>query len=153
MQTTEASVVFALDQERFALPLDCVERAVRVVEVTPLPKAPAIVDGVVNVQGRIVPVINLRRRFGVRERDIELSDHLLIARTVGLTLAMIVDAVSGVVECSERQLVASETVVPGAEYLQGIAKLADGMVLIHDLDTFLSFDEAQSIKQAMAARA
>jgi purine-binding chemotaxis protein CheW len=152
MQTTEAIVVFALDQERFALPLDCVERAVRVVEVTPLPKAPAIVDGVVNVQGRIVPVINLRRRFGVRERDIELSDHLLIAHSVGLTLAMIVDAVSGVVECSERQLVASETVVPGAEYLKGIAKLADGMVLIHDLDTFLSFDEAQSIKQSMAAR-
>ncbi|HLA33500.1 MAG TPA: chemotaxis protein CheW [Rhodocyclaceae bacterium] len=142
-------VIFVLDQQRFALPLDCVERAVRMVEVTPLPQAPAIVCGVVNVQGRIVPVINLRRRFGLAERKTVLSDQLLIARSTRRTLAMSVDAVSGVAECSD--CVAGAAIVPGIGYVKGIVKLADGLVLIHDLDTFLALDEAQSLEQALVA--
>ncbi len=144
-------VVFALDLGRYALALERVERAVRMVEVTPLPKSPAIVCGIVNVQGRLVPVINLRRRFGLPERATRLGDHLLIARSATRTLAMIVDAVSGVAECDTMELVASASIVPGTDYIQGIAKLADGMVLIHDLDRFLSLDEAQSLDQALAA--
>lgn len=144
-------VVFALDQGRYALALECVERAVRMVEVTPLPKTPEIVCGIVNVRGRLVPVINLRRRFGLPERATQLGDHLLIARSATRTLAMIVDTVSGVAECDAVEVVASASVVPGTDYIQGIAKLADGMVLIHDLDRFLSLDEAQSLDQALAA--
>lgn len=144
-------VIFALDQGRYALPLERVERAVRMVEVTPLPKTPAIVCGIVNVQGRLVPVIDLRRRFGLPERHMQLGDHLLIARSATRTLAMIVDMVSGVAECDPLEVIASASVVPGSDYVQGIAKLADGMVLIHDLDSFLSLDETQSLDQALAA--
>jgi purine-binding chemotaxis protein CheW len=56
-------VVFAFDEQRYALHLSAVERIVRMVEITPLPKAPEIVLGVVNVQGRIVPIVNIRKRF------------------------------------------------------------------------------------------
>lgn len=143
-------VIFALDQGRYALPLERVDRAVGMVEVTPLPKTPAIVRGIVNVQGRLVPVIDLRRRFGLPERNMRLDDHLLIARSATRTLAMIVDRVSGVVACDALEVVASASVVPGTDYVQGIAKLADGMVLIHDLDHFLSLDEAHSLDQALA---
>ena len=62
-------VVFALDEQRYALHLLAVERVVRAVEVTALPEAPEIVLGVVNVKGRIVPVINVRRRFRLPERN------------------------------------------------------------------------------------
>lgn len=146
-------VIFALDQGRYALPLDSVERVVRMVEVTPLPKAPVIVSGVVNVQGRLVPVINLRRRFALPERNVLLGDQLLIARSATLSLAMIVDAVIDVAACDAGDCVASASVVPGTEYVQGIAKLADGMVLIHDLDSFLSLAEAQSLERALATDA
>lgn len=144
-------VIFALDQGRYGLPLERVERAVRMVEVTPLPKTPAIVRGIVNVQGRLVPVIDLRRRFGLPERSTRLGDHLLIARSATRTLAMMVDGVRGVAECDPLEVVASASIVPGTDYVQGIAKLADGMVLIHDLDSFLSLDEAQSLDKALAA--
>ncbi len=144
-------VIFALDQARYALPLECVERAVRMVEVTPLPRTPAIVRGIVNVRGHLVPVIDLRRRFGLPEREARISDHLLIARSATRTLAMIVDAMTGVAECDALEVIASTSVVPGSDYVQGIAKLADGLVLIHDLDSFLSLDEAQSLDQALAA--
>lgn len=64
----EALVVFRLDERRYALPLSVVERVIRAVEVTPLPKAPPIVLGAIDVQGRVVPVLNVRRRFLMPDR-------------------------------------------------------------------------------------
>ncbi len=99
-------VVLTLDEQRYALHLSAVERIVRVVEVTPLPKAPEIVLGVVNVQGQIIPVINIRKRFCLPEREMNLSDQLIIAHTSRRTVALAADAVSGVVERSEQEVIA-----------------------------------------------
>jgi purine-binding chemotaxis protein CheW len=63
-------VVFALDEQRYALRLTAVERIVRAVEVTPLPKAPQIVLGVIDAQGRIIPVVDVRQRFRLTEREV-----------------------------------------------------------------------------------
>ncbi|HLQ26558.1 MAG TPA: chemotaxis protein CheW [Acidiferrobacterales bacterium] len=145
----DSVVVFTLEGQRIGLPLGTVERAVRVVDVTPLPKAPQIVRGLINVQGRIVPVVNTRKRFGIPEREVALSDQFLIAHTSTRTVAMWVDTVTGVVECNERDFVTAEAIVPGMEYVKGIVKLADGMILVHDLDTFLSLEEQQSLDQAI----
>lgn len=79
MNNLNQLVVFTLDEQRYALHLAAVERIVRVVEVTPLPKSPEIVLGVVNVQGRIIPVVNIRKRFRLPEREIALSNQLIIA--------------------------------------------------------------------------
>ena len=62
---------------------------------------------------------------------------------------MLVDMVTGGVECNERDFVTAEAVVPGMEYVKGIVKLAHGIVLIHDLDTFLSLEEQQSLDEAI----
>ena len=66
-------LVFALGDQRCALYLPVVDRVVRMVEITPLPKAPDIVLGVVNVHGEVIPVINVRKRFGLPQRDIALT--------------------------------------------------------------------------------
>lgn len=144
-------LAFRLDQRSFALPLAQAERALHAVAVTPLPQAPAIVLGVINVGGRIVPVIDLRRRFGLPERDLELTDHLLLARSVRRPLAMVVDAVLGVITCAATDFVPIDNVVAGTGYLRGIAKSPAGMILIHDLDSFLSLEEGQVLDEAMAA--
>lgn len=148
--TMNSLLAFRLDQRTFALPLAQTERAVLAVEITPLPRAPAIVSGIVNVGGRIVPVIDLRRRFGLPERDIELTDRLLLACTAHRPLAMIVDAVLGVVACEEKDCVPIDQIVAGTGYLRGIAKSPGGMILIHDLDTFLSLEEGQALDCALA---
>jgi purine-binding chemotaxis protein CheW len=126
-----------------------VERVVRVVEVTPLPQAPDIVLGVVNVQGRVIPVVNPRRRFRLPERDIALTDQLVIAHTTRRPVALVVDAVTGVLEYSGREAVGARDIVPGMEYVEGVVKLADGLVLIHDLDRFLSLDEVTALDRAI----
>lgn len=142
-------MVFTLDEQLYALSISTVDRIVRAVEVLPMPKMPEIVLGVINYHGQIVPVINLRRRFQLPEREITPSDHFILARTTRRPVVLVVDAILNVIECLPQTIVPVENVMPAAEYIKGIAKLPAGMVLIHDLDTFLSLDEEQTIHQVM----
>jgi purine-binding chemotaxis protein CheW len=142
-------VVFTLDEQRYALHLVTVERVVRMVEITPLPKAPEIVPGVINVQGRIVPVVNLRRRFGLAEGEIRLSDHIILAHTLKRVVALVVDTVNGIIERSDHEVIAAQRILPGLEYVEGVTKLDEGLILIHDLGTCLSLEEGKMLDAAM----
>src|SRR4051812_45101682 len=119
-------IVFELEAQRLGLRLETVERVVRVVELTALPNAPAIVLGVVNVQGRIIPVVDLRKKLRLSPRAIQLTDQLLIARGAARPLALIVDAVAAVTSYDEADFTAASAIVPGLEFLAGIVKLPDG---------------------------
>jgi len=141
-------IVFALDGQ-YALHLCNVERVVRAVEFTPLPKGPDIVLGVIDAYGTILPVLNIRRRFRLREREMELTDRLIIARTSSRRVALLVDSVSGVIERNGLDVVPADSIAPGMEYVEGIAKLDQDMVLIHDLDSFLSLDEERALDDAL----
>ncbi|KAF0216066.1 MAG: purine-binding chemotaxis protein [Geobacteraceae bacterium] len=149
MTDPDQLVVFTLENCRYAVPLPAVERAVRMVEITPLPQAPEIVLGIINLQGRIIPILNIRKRFRLPERKPGLSDQLLIARTAQRTVALVVDAVSDVIDHSPQETTAPPMIVPGLEYLAGVIKLADGMVFIHDLDVFLSLEEEDALEMAL----
>src|SRR5260221_4654754 len=142
-------VVFILDAMRYALRLASVERIVRIVEISALPKAPEIVLGIVNVHGEIIPVINVRKRFRLAEKDFDLSSHLLIALTTHRRVALAVDAVIGVIECSSGNTTDGHKILPRLDFVQGVMRLGDGLVLIHDLDTFLSLEEENSLELAM----
>jgi purine-binding chemotaxis protein CheW len=143
-------VAFSLDDSRYGLPLEAVERVVRIVEVTALPKAPDVVLGVVNVQGKVMPVVNLRARFRLPERSTVLSDQLVIARNAKRPLALLVDGVGGVLEYSQQEAAAAEAIVPGTDYIAGVVKRADGMILIQDLGRLLSLDEERDLDAAMS---
>ena len=149
MTATGRLLALMLDEQRYGLDLAAVEEVVRAVAVTPLPDAPDIVTGIVNVRGRVVPVVDIRRRFGLPVRTATLADQLIVATTARRSVAFVVDAVTDVLEWAERDVVAADAIVPGLGYLQGVAKLADGMVLIHDLDSLLSLDERQSLDRLL----
>ena len=146
-------VVFTLDERLYAVHLSAVSRVVHAVEITPLPKAPPIVIGVINLGGRIIPVVNIRRRFRLPERELELSDQFIVAAAPkhdahedgGRFLALAVDAVVGVRDLSAQDTTAAETILPGLEHLEGVAKTNEGLVLIHDLGTFLSLEEERAL--------
>lgn len=144
-------VVLDFDTLRIALPLSVVERVIRAVYVTPLPGAPAIVSGVANVQGRVIPVVDMRRRFRLPQREMALTDRLVIAHTAQRAVALVADSVGGVLERVGPDRVDAETILPGLEYVDGVVKFDDGLILIHDLDRFLSLDEAEVLDRAMAA--
>lgn len=143
--------VFCFDELRVALALACVERVVRAVYLTPLPDAPDIVLGVVNLQGRVIPAINLRKRFRLPDRAMRLSDQLVVARTVRRPVALVVDTVNGIFDYAEPDIASPDSILPDLEYVEGVVKLDDGLVLIHNLEHFLSLDEAEALDRAMAA--
>lgn len=145
----EEYVVISLDELRIALRLSVVERVIRAVYVSPLPDAPEIVSGVVNVQGRVIPVVNMRRRFRLADRLMVLTDRLVIAHTNQRPVALVADAVSGVLEYSEPDIIDAASILPDMAYVDGVAKLEDGLILIHDLGRFLSLDEASALERAM----
>lgn len=142
-------VVFNLADQRYALHLSAVERVVLIAELTALPKAPEIVLGIINVRGCIVPVVDTRRRFGLPAREVNLSDHLIIARTSRRVVALLADVVAGVVQHSRAAITAADQILRNLEYVEGVVKLDDGLIFIHDLDTFLSAAEERTLEQAM----
>ena len=149
MSQLQQLVGFALAGRRYAVSLAAVERIVHVMEVAPLPKAPEIVLGLINFAGRIIPVVDMRQRFRLPAREVGLYDHLIIARTSKREIAFIADGVAAVIECPEAEITAAAKIVPGLEYLQGVLKLKDGLIFIHDLERFLSLDEEKSLDEAM----
>lgn len=143
-------VAFRLDASRYALPLVDAERVLPMVAVSPLPKAPDVALGVVNVRGTILPVIDLRRRFGRPRRDPGVGGHLLVARTRRRRLVLAVDEVEGVVQIAAADVAVAASLVPGLGYLAGVAALPDGLVLIHDVDTLLALDEEAQLDAGLA---
>jgi purine-binding chemotaxis protein CheW len=149
MNDSTQLVAFTLDTCKFALPLSQVERIVNVVEITPLPKAPEVVIGVVNVQGRIIPVVDIRKRFRLPEREMNLNDKLILSQTSKRSVGIMVDAVMGVIECPKQEVIISEKILSGIGYVEGVVKLEDGLTLIHNIDSFLSLGEGKTLDDAM----
>lgn len=145
---TRQLVVFNLAAQRYALRLSAVERVVQIAELTVLPRAPEIVLGIVNVRGCVVPVVDTRRRFGLPAREINLSDHLIIARTSRRIVGLLADMVAGVVQHSRAAITAADQIIHNLDYVEGVIKLDDGLIFIHDLDTFLSEVEERTLEQA-----
>jgi purine-binding chemotaxis protein CheW len=146
-------VVFWLDQGRYALPLAVVDRIVRAVHVTPMPRAPGIVLGAIDVQGRVLPVFNMRRKFGLPERAVDPADHFLIAHTARRTVVLVIDAAQGVFQHAATAVTPAADIAPDLEHIRGVIQLDDGLVLIHDLEHFLSTDEARVLDEVMSQQA
>ena len=146
-------VVWMLGTQRYALPVAVVERVVPAMEITSLPDAPDPVCGVVNLQGRLVPVLDMRGRLGWPARELQLSDQLVVARSTRRWLGFFVDAVQGVIDPPPEARISAETIDAEMGCIAGVAKLADGLLLIHDLERLLSSDQQRELDGALATRA
>ena len=143
-------VVFRLDQQRYALPLEDVERVIRAVEVTPLPHAPKVVLGAVNIHGRVLPVVDVRQRFLLPYRPITPAHGFLLTRTATREVVLVVDEVEGIVEHPAADVVAVAAIPPpGRDYFPGVIRLVDGLVLIHDVHKFLDAGEERALGEAI----
>ena len=105
--------------------------------------------GILDLQGEVIPVVNLRKRFRLPERELRSSDQFVIARTGTLTLALVVDCTQSVVEASELELFPPERIVAGLGYLEAVTRTPDGLVLIHDLESLLFPGEEALLAQAL----
>jgi purine-binding chemotaxis protein CheW len=144
-----AVVVFELGGRLYGLPAADVRELVRAVAVVPLPRAPAVVKGVIDLRGRVVPVLDVRRRFGLPAREVDPADHFVVARAGERLLALHVDRATDLVEVGAADLADARGLVPGAEYVAWVARGPHDLVLVHDLATFLSRAEAEALDAAL----
>ena len=146
-------LIFEQAGQLFALPSSVVKEVLRAFSATPLPNAPPMVEGILNLRGDIIPLINLRRRMGLPERPLSLTDHFIVARDGNRLLALRVDRVLNLQRVPQRRHLDPGRFSSGSEVISSVAATPEGMVLIHDLGRFLSQAEGASLDSAIDAAA
>lgn len=145
-------LAFRIDSLTLGVLLTAVSRVLPAQALTMLPGAPAHVQGVIDVGGEIVPVYDARSRFGLAPRAQALGDVLLLLQTSTRTVCLPADQVCGIVALVESDIVGVADAVPGAEHIAGVASLPDGLLLVHDLERFLTPAAQQQLAVALADR-
>lgn len=146
-------LIFQIDDRRYGLRASDLVEVTRAVEVVPLPKAPPIVEGIVDFHGTLVPVVDVRARFGHAPREIDPSQHMIVARAAGRSIAFLVDATLDLLSLADADIVAPDAVWRGVPYVAGIAKTRDGVLVIQDLHAFLSQAESALLDAALSTPA
>ncbi|HLF25126.1 MAG TPA: chemotaxis protein CheW [Anaerolineae bacterium] len=141
-QATPAQLLtFKLDEQDYALDIANVVQVVRMVAVTRPPNTPEYVEGMINLRGKVIPVIDTRKRCGLAAQPHDLNTQLLIARANDRTLALIVDVVSEVLTLPADSLESPEAIGVALQHLAAVGKLDDRLLLILDPNTLLADNE------------
>ena len=145
-------LAFEVGDRRYALPASRVRELFRAVAIEPLPGAPPIVEGIIDVRGEVVPVLDVRSRFGLPPAPQSPSDILILAWVGSRTVALRVDRVVDLVRLEPEQFDDLRGIVPGVRDLSGVARLADGLLLIQDLRALLADAEGSAALDGLSQR-
>jgi len=131
--------VFTIENQKYAVTLSAVEKVIRAVELIPLPSSPDILLGLINMREKIIPVVNIRKRFCLPIREVDIDDRIIISRISSRTVAFIVDTVEGVVSFSRDQLDEGGQIFPEMEhYIEGVGRINGDTVIIYNISKLLS---------------
>jgi purine-binding chemotaxis protein CheW len=149
----EQLVIFTLEGESYGVAIGDVNTIIRPPEVTFVPHAPSYIRGVINLRGFIVPVVNLRRRFGLPEGEATKATRVVVVEFEGMLIGMEVDAVSETLHLTADAIEPLSPIVASvdAEYLRGVGKLGDRLIILLDLPRVLRHEEAAAM-HALAAQ-
>jgi purine-binding chemotaxis protein CheW len=150
-ERTASLLLFRLDGRTCAIATSCVVEVLAAVAVRPLPGQPGYIAGVIDVRGEIVPVLDLRVRFGGTARPMELSDRFIIVRARGRLLVLWVDDVEALTPSDGLPWSAAEGLVTGDSSLAGVTSTVDGPASIHDIDAFVEQCEADAVYASAGA--
>jgi len=149
---SERIVTFQLDDRFFGLPLDHVQRVVRAAEVTPIPNSHPWVLGLLNIQGRIVCILDMRQLLGVPPRDIELTDQFLIVHDSGREVGLLTDTVFAVREYEPGHITDGSDLIAESPFVTGVARGLNNVVFLLDAERLISMDKVGREPGAARAR-
>lgn len=136
MSETAHILIYRVEDQRQGLLLANVERVLLAMEVTPLPKAPETILGVINIRGAVIPVVNMRKKLRLPEREMELTDRIILSKTSSYTLALLVDNVEGLAAWPANETVAPDRILPGLGCIHNVIKDKDNLLLVYNIDEF-----------------
>jgi len=144
-------LIFTLEGLLYALPLGNVIRVIHALEIRELPKAPEIISGIINVGGQIIPVVNMRKRFGVSEREIIPDDNFILANTGERHVALWIDEVTVIKEIEPGKYSETKETLPYAAFIKGVARIEENIVLIYDIEQCLNLQEEKELEKALSS--
>ncbi len=142
-------VSFKLREEEFAVDILQVQEIIRLQDITNVPNAPDFVEGVINLRGRVIPIIDLRKRFALERVEHSKSTRIIVVMIDNVTVGLIVDEVSEVLRIPEDTVEPPPPIVAGIEsdYIKGVGKLEDRLLILLDLGKILSQKEKSSLEK------
>lgn len=146
-------VTFVVGTEEFAVPILAVQEINRMLTITRVPQSPDYVEGVINLRGRIIPVIDLRRRFGMEASSHASENRIIVLEVQGRTIGFVVDRVQEVLRIEGRIVEPAPALVTSghSEYIEGIAKLTDRLLILLDLNKLFDHEQLTEIGATAAA--
>ncbi len=147
-------VIFSIGDEEFGVDISQVREIVRLIPITYLPKAPEFIEGVVNLRGQVVAVIDLAKRLVISSKQRGDNTRIIIVEIEGLTMGMIVDSVSEVLRLSSEQIEDVPSVIQTEvqeHYIYGVGKLKDRLLVLLDLKKVLTPTEIQHVEKVVAS--
>jgi purine-binding chemotaxis protein CheW len=140
-------VGFRIGKETFGVPINLVHEIVRLPEITAVPDAPDYIEGVINLRGKIISIVDLRKRFGESQIEASRKNRILVAEIDRKMVGLIVDAASEVIRLSETEIEAPPEVFQESEvkYVTGVGKLHGRLVILVDLTKILQKGELRRL--------
>jgi len=147
----EQLVVFTLANETYGIDISAVNEIIRMQDITEVPRTPDFVEGVINLRGRIVPVIDLRKRFGLEVAEKTQASRIIVVEMDEVTVGMIVDSVSEVLRLPKENIEPTPPMVSGVDsaYLRGVGKWNDRLIILLDINKVLYKEEKEEMSQAL----
>jgi len=146
----EFILIFTINKLKLGISLRITHKVIHAIEITPLPGAPTIVDGLINIAGNAIPVINIRKRLNLKSKSIIPSDKIIVVKTDDISFAFIADEVIGLKEVDISNIKKSSDLLPETnEIIEGIVVINNEIVLIHNVNKFLTFLEKNKLKKAL----
>jgi purine-binding chemotaxis protein CheW len=145
----EQLVVFILGNEEYGVDISKVEGIIKIQTITKMPKAPRFVEGVTNLRGMVVPVIDLRKRFGLPALDTTRDSRIVVVYLDRTKVGMIVDGVSEVLLIQDTAIEPTPGIIASVDtaFIRGIAKYGERLITLLDLTKILSTTEAKEIQK------
>ncbi len=144
-------VVFSIGKELYGVGIDKVHEIVKVPDITEVPDAPAFLEGVINLRGKIVPVVDLRKRLKLDEKEKTKFSRVLITENGGRLVGLLVDAVSEVLKVAPEAVEAPPEMIASVdiEYITGVAKVGERLIILLELGKVLNVEDMKRVGTAM----
>ncbi len=141
-------VSFDLGDEVFAINIFQVQEIIRMIEITKVPNTPSFVEGVINLRGKVIPVVDLRKRFHLPVKEDNPQERIIVAKVNNKPVGMIVDEVSEVLRFSRENVEPTPSLLSegiDSQSVAGVAKIQDRLLILLDLDNFLTVSERKQL--------
>ncbi|GAV22531.1 chemotaxis protein CheW [Carboxydothermus pertinax] len=140
-------VIFTLNQQQYGVDIAQVFEIIRMTDITKIPNTPYFVEGVINLRGKIIPVIDLRKRLGMPEVERDKATRIIVVDVDGLTVGMIVDSVMEVFRLNDVEIESTPSMINDIDssFIQGIAIKDERMIILLDLNRVLKGEEKEAL--------